>query len=628
MTVLRPARCLWLVPSILVLAGALGIAAWHPGARGPAAAALEGRLLDLRFAVRGPLPPPDTVAIVAFDDRALAGIDTFPPARRDIAQVVSQVFAAGARAVALDMLLVEPNADDAALAEALRRGRAVLGVAEAPAGATPPALHDPAGFAVLRGFRHADPLPALAPTPGLQGHAALGHVTVRHEADGALRRMRPARAVRAADGVRVLPALAIAAASATGRRPELSLSGVGDQGQLDGPWPAVPLDLQGALPLNFYGSESTVMTVSAAALAGADLRGRVVFVGATATGFGDRHPAAFDETLPGVEAHATLAANLADGRVLRRDAAAWAVGAALAVSAALAGLCSAGRSNPWAALMASAGAAALVLTILQGAFLAGWWLDATTVLAALTLGLVTGAAVRFLDHRRRAANLARFQSPRFVEALAAQVDPFGRSAPQPAIVLFVDVANFTALAERIGPTRTADFLRAFHGKVEAAADPLGGAIMDFAGDGVLVVFGLPEAAAHDARRALAFIDTVFEMAARDGIALRAGGHAGSVKLGLLGGARHRTISVSGDVVNTASRLQDLAKTRGASLALSAAIIEREHATRAWADAAGLTRLPAQRLRGRSATVTIWIGDPPRAGRLRGASGADGAHASG
>ncbi|MFN2323971.1 MAG: CHASE2 domain-containing protein, partial [Trueperaceae bacterium] len=546
MTRRRPSGRLWLIPSIAVFLGALAIAAWHPGARGRVGAALEGRLLDLRFALRGPLPAPGTVAIVAFDDRALAGIDTFPPARGDIADVVERVFAAGARAVAIDMLLVDPHADDGVLVDALGRGPAVLGVAEAPAGTPPPALRDPAGFAVLSGFRPADPLPALAPAPGLQGHAALGHVTVQHEADGALRRMRPARALRTADGVVVLPGLAIAAASAGFRRPELILSGTGAQGRLDGAWPAVQLDLRGAVPLNFHGPAGTVPTVSAAALDGADLRDRVVFIGATATGFGDRHATAFDAILPGVEAHSTLAANLLEGRVLRRDAAAWAGGAALAVSAALAGLGAAGRGNPWTALLASAGVAVLVGAVMQGAFVLGWWLDATTGLAALTLGLTTGGAVRFLDHRRRAANLARYQSPQFVDALAAQVDPFGQSAPQAAIVLFVDVADFTARAERIGPARTAAFLRTFHGQVEAAADPLGGAIMGFAGDGVLVVFGLPEAASDDAGRALAFIDALFERTARDGIALRAGGHAGAVTLGLLGGARHRTVSISGD----------------------------------------------------------------------------------
>jgi adenylate cyclase len=613
----RPWRRLWLVPSIGVFLGALGIAAWHPGERGRVGPSLEGRLLDLRFAVRGPLPAPDMVAIVAFDDLALAKLGAFPPARNDIATAVSQIFAAGARAVALDMLLVDTHADDGALVDALGLGPAVLGVAEAPVGAAPPSLRDTAGFAVLSGFRDGDPLPALAPAPGLQGHAALGHVTVLHEADGALRRMRPAYAVRTADGVAVLPGLAIAAASAAGRRPELTLSGAGAQGHLEGPWPSVPLDLQGALPLNYYGPAGTLVTLSAAALDGADLRDRVVFLGATAIGFGDRQATAFDATLPGVEAHATLAANLLDGKVLRRDAAAWAGSAVLALFAAMAGLASAGRGNPWSALLASLGTGALVVTALQGAFAAGWWLDATTVLSALTLGLGTGTAVQFFDHRRRATNLARYQSPRFVEALAGHVDPFGRNAPQAAIVLFVDVADFTTRAERIGPARTAEFLRGFHERVGAAADPLGGAVMNFAGDGVLVVFGLPEAASDDAQRALSFLAAVFAQTSDDGIALRAGGHAGPVTLSLLGGARQRTISVSGDVVNTASRLQAFAKTHGVSIALSAALIERERAARAWAETAGLTRLPDQQLRGRTATETIWIGNPPqKAGRAR------------
>jgi adenylate cyclase len=110
-----------------------------------------------------------------------------------------------------------------------------------------------------------------------------------------------------------------------------------------------------------------------------------------------------------------------------------------------------------------------------------------------------------------------------------------------------------------------------------------------------------------------FITDVFETTAQDGIALRAGGHAGLVTLGLLGGARHRVISVSGDVVNTASRLQDLAKTHGASLALSAALVERDAAERDWVGNAGLTRLPDQPLRGKTSTETIWIGHPPQPG---------------
>jgi adenylate cyclase len=605
----RPARRLWLVPVLAVLAGALLLAAWHPGARGGLGAGIEGRLLDLRFAARGPLTAPDTVAVVVFDDAALRALDAFPPPRASIAAAVEAIFDAGARAVAIDMLLVTPRDDDGALVAALSRGPSVLAVAEAPVGSAPPPLRDPAGFAVLGGFGVSDPLPALAPAPGLQGQAALGHVTVQHDDDGALRRIRPARAVLGADGPMVLPALAVAAAAAGGPGPDLVLSGTG--GRLAGPWPDAPLDLRGALPLTYYGPAGAIPTLSTTALDGADLRGRVVFLGATATGFGDRHVTPFDAVLPGVEAQATLAANLLEGRVLRRDAVAWALGTLLAVAAALAGLASSGRSTPWTARVSSVGVTMLVLAALHGAFLAGWWLDATTVLAALALGLGTGAAVRIRDQRRRAANLARYQSPRFVEALATQADPFRRNAPQPAVVVFVDVADFTGQAERIGPAGTAAFLHEFHRRVEAAADPRGGTIMDFAGDGVLVVFGLPEAAADDARRALDFIAAVFASAAQDGISLRAGAHVGPVTLSLLGGARHRTVAVSGDVVNTASRLQDFAKTRGATLALSGALVDPDPGAQAWAAAAGLTRLADQPLRGRAAREVIWVGTLPQ-----------------
>ncbi len=220
------------------------------------------------------------------------------------------------------------------------------------------------------------------------------------------------------------------------------------------------------------------------------------------------------------------------------------------------------------------------------------------------------ACFAFLDTRRRAANLARYQSPRLVEAIASQTNPLGGRVPQDAVVLFVDIAGFTALAESMRPAETALFLRAFHEMVETVADPLGGTIMDFAGDGVLVVFGLPEPAKGDATRALRFIEGLFCQAAADGMHLRAGGHAGPVQFSLLGGLRHRIVSISGDVVNTASRLQELARTHGTALALSDDLIACEGSLRAWADMAGLRPLVDQALRGRTGTKTIWIGEPP------------------
>ncbi|MEQ6250315.1 adenylate/guanylate cyclase domain-containing protein [Sulfitobacter sp. HNIBRBA3233] len=598
---------------LLVLLGAVILALWHPGSRGQVGTAVEGRLLDLRFALRGPLPQPTGVAIIAFDDAAVSALQAFPPSRTDIAATVAQAFEAGAAVVALDLLLAGPRDDDAVLADALASGATVLGVAEASATTPPPPLSDTGGFALVVGPRALAPLPALGPTAGLLGNAALGHVTVHHERDGMLRRMRPALTLRTQAGEMTVPGLAIAAVSAGRTPPDLIVSAGFAGGRLEGPWPPAKLDVQDALPLDFYGPEGTVETYSAADLSQADLQGRIVFIGATATGFGDRHATSFDATLPGVEAHATLAANLLEGRVLRRDPVALVLGGVLAVCAAMAGLWAGGIAHRWHALAAATALTATLCAVLQVAFAAGWWLDATTVLAALLLGLATGSTRRFLETRRRAANLARYQSPRLVEVMASDADPLGRRAPQRAVVLFVDVAGFTTRAERIGPAATAGFLRAFHERVEAAAEPLGGTILDFSGDGVLVVFGLPEPAAGDATRALEFVATLFAPTGWDGINMRAGGHAGMVQFSVLGGARHRIVSVSGDVVNTASRLQEFAKTHGASLALSEDLIASEDTARIWAEAAGLTPLADQALRGRAATQTIWIGEVPQTG---------------
>lgn len=581
---------------------AIVLAVWQPGDRPQLGAALEGNLLDLRFRMRGALPPPGTVAIVAFDDRAVNELHAFPPSRLDIAETVHAIFDAGATVVALDLLLVDPRADDPAVARALRRGATVLGVAEAPAGTAPTPLVDPGGFGLVVGADPLLPLPAMGPHPGLQAHASLGHVTVQHDADGSLRRMRPALTLRTRDGTRTLPALAVAAASARGARPEIVLPGSGSTPRLAGDWPIATLDRRGSLPLNFKGPGGTITTFSAADLSTADLAGRIVFLGATATGFGDRHATSFDATLPGVEAHATLAANLLDGGTLRRDMAAWRLDAVLGLALAVAGFWAGGLPRPGLAIPAGATVLLAAILALQVAFTRGWWLDATTVLAALSAGLAIGGTQRVLDTRRRAANLARFQSPRLIDAVASQTHPLGGGVSHEAVVVFVDVAGFTTFAESKTPAEAARFLREFHELVEAAAEPWGGTIMDYAGDGVLVAFGLPHPAADDASRALRFIDNLFKKAADRDIVLRMGSHVGQVQLSLLGGVRHRTISISGDVVNTASRLQDAATRLDAELVVSEAFVNAVgDGERRRLEPVGETLV-----RGRSAPVAVWM----------------------
>jgi adenylate cyclase len=594
-----------------VVLGALLLGLWHPGERGDFWQGIEGRLLDARFLVRGPLPAPQQVAIVAFDDAAIERPATFPPSRTTLSAVVSDAWQAGARVLALDFLLVDPRPDDPMLAAALARGTAILGVAEAASGASQGVLRPRGGPSLVTGPEPQSPLPALGPGPVLQSAADLAHVTVAHGPDGLLRRLRPVLAVSSSQGVVQLPGLAVAAVSAQAGPTRVSTHADGVGGRLEiGPI-AVPLDLRGTVPLDYYGPAGSIRTYSAASVTQADLRGKIVFLGATATGFGDRHATPFDPTMPGVEVHATFAANLLTGRLLRRDAAAWGASVLLGLLAAVAGCAAAGLSSTLAATAATAVAALAMAAALQVAFSAGWWLDATTVSMCLVLGAGASAAAQRFQQRRRATNLARYQSPALVETLATDADALRDRPPQPAVVVFVDVVGFTPHAERSGPERTYAFLAAFTRQVEQAADRCGGMIADFAGDGALIVFGVPEPGADDVERALRFIEqldaAVLEAPDWPGLGLRFSAHAGPVQLGVLGGDHHRRVAVSGDVVNTASRLQESARASNASLALSGAFLAAAPLARRWAEQHGLAKLAPQQLRGRAALEEVWVG---------------------
>jgi adenylate cyclase len=596
------------------LLGALVIGLWHPGERGTFWQGIEGRLLDARFALRGPLPPPTQVAIVAFDDVAIAPPATFPPSRTALSAAVTDAWAAGARALALDFLMVGPRSDDMSLASAMSRGQVILAVAEAASSSAASALHARGGLALVTGPAPPSPLPALGPPPVLQEAAGLGHVTVEHGPDGVLRRMRPVLALTTTDGVAHVASLAVAAAATQAGSVSYLLDADGIGGRLQIGTISLPLDLRGTVALDFYGPAGSIPTYSASSAKQADLRGRIVFLGATATGFGDRHATPFDATLPGVELHATFAANLLSGRHLRRDVVVWSASVSLAVLAAILGCMAAGLSRPSAAAGAIGLAGAATAAALQAAFLAGWWLDASTVLLSLALGVAVGAALQQFNQRRRATNLARYQPPALVESLATIADPLQHRPPQPAVVLFADVAGFTPFAERSGPQGTHTFLALFTQLVEQAADNCGGLIADFAGDGALIVFGVPESGADDVERALQFIEQLYgsvrERADWPGLGLRVSCHAGPVQLGILGGDRHRRVSVSGDVVNTASRLLECARSSKASLALSGAFVTAAPAARRWADRVGLRKTAPQQLRGRAAFEEVWVGEPP------------------
>jgi len=139
-------------------------------------------------------------------------------------------------------------------------------------------------------------------------------------------------------------------------------------------------------------------------------------------------------------------------------------------------------------------------------------------------------------------------------------------------VLFCDLAGFTSLSEQLDAEDVAIVQGAYFDAVRHAVGRHGGALEKFIGDAAVAVFGVPNAGEQDAERgvrcALSVVGAIEQLAAR----LELDGTTLHVRVGVNTGEAvvHPAPApgdamVTGDVVNTAARLQAAAPLNGVLL---------------------------------------------------------------
>ncbi|WP_213958590.1 adenylate/guanylate cyclase domain-containing protein [Variovorax sp. dw_954] len=131
-------------------------------------------------------------------------------------------------------------------------------------------------------------------------------------------------------------------------------------------------------------------------------------------------------------------------------------------------------------------------------------------------------------------------------------------------ILFADLTGFTSLAERLDPETVRSFQNALFETMAQAIAHYDGFVEKFVGDAVMAVFGAPRAHEDDPLRAIEAAQEMLQgverlsqrWAARlgRGVTLHIGVHTGAVVAGSLGSGAGGTYAVTGDTVNTASRL--------------------------------------------------------------------------
>jgi adenylate cyclase len=177
-------------------------------------------------------------------------------------------------------------------------------------------------------------------------------------------------------------------------------------------------------------------------------------------------------------------------------------------------------------------------------------------------------------------------------------------------VLFADLRGFTSLSEGRLPYDVVFVLNRYFGAMGRAIETAGGRVDKFLGDGIMALFGVEDDPVRACRQALEAarlmslrLDDLNQVLREElGAPLRMGIgiHAGPAIVGEIGYAGAAPLTAIGDTVNTASRLEGLAKEYGVELVVSDEVVAR----------AGIDRDPfewrSSELRGKSEPLLVGL----------------------
>jgi adenylate cyclase len=216
----------------------------------------------------------------------------------------------------------------------------------------------------------------------------------------------------------------------------------------------------------------------------------------------------------------------------------------------------------------------------------------------------------------RSELLEQFQAPGIQQWLTKDPNFLLEPVRQNAAIVFIDLSGFTSLSERLGPDAIRELLKSFHALVDREAVACGGTITSFLGDGAMILFGLPEAMADDAFRAAECSVglcvgaeqwlTSLPPSIASRLGFKVGAHSGEIVASRLGGGSYHHITATGDTVNVASRLMEVAANHGVELAASNELLRAAGRDCALYKSGVLTGPRETRIRGRSAALAVWL----------------------
>ncbi|HSV36322.1 MAG TPA: adenylate/guanylate cyclase domain-containing protein [Ramlibacter sp.] len=548
---------------------------WAPP-RFTALSSVEHLVKDPLHQLLASAEPETRLVVIDLDETSIAAVGPWPWPRGRIADLAEALIGPyGARVVGLDVVFPSPSDSkgDERLAALSDFGPLVLAqaldfVGRSPALVSGVPVFDAPSLA-------ANGVPALPATGYMANHGGLatarcvGNIGLQPDPDGRVRRV-PLLAQWHGGVAPLLPLAMMACSQQRGKALD-PLAKLSAQELSTGQW-QVP----------FVRQWSAYTVIPAWAIldgsAPAELvRNRWVLVGSSALGLNDRAATPLAGAAAGVMVHAATLTSLLD-RIEGKPAmlpfsGRW-VATLWTVLTLAVGAWALGRYKAWWLIPATVAVVASWLAVAAWLVLHAESFSASAPLLAYGLMLFVISVELWMiqrEHGQILRSFATYVAPRVLDQMLRDgLDNPMTPQHREITVLSADMQDYTGLTNRSSLQDAAQLTREF---LQCLTQPIldqGGTLDKYTGDGLVAFWGAPIAGPDHAQKALqaaqAIVANVREWNERrleQGRAparVRIGVEAGHVLVGDLGTPFRRTYTAVGDCINTASKLQAVAKT--------------------------------------------------------------------
>ena len=571
---------------------------------------MELKALDLRMVSRGQLPTTGQVIIATVDEKSLSEIGRWPWSRSMTAKLVDSLKEYGAKAVGFDIVFAEPEQStgpsaDAILAKSVKSAKNVsLGyffhtsmkdvefLSEEYINASG-SLIGGSMYSMVREKGHEGDynlITAYAPVPSIKAIAEsgenCGYFNAFPDPDGVIR-WSPL-VIKFQDNFYYSLPIALLMQYLDYPMIVLNLAEFGVDGVMLGDL-RIPTDEIGRLLINYLGPAKTfphysISDIIAGRLSPELIKGKIVIVGATATGIYDLRVTPFSPVYPGVELHATVVENILQGNFLEQSA--W------TTFIDICGIIFFGMIIGIAIPRLKALQGILLVMVLLGGFVAGntlifakynTWLNMVyPVLTMMTIYLVITVYRYFTEEREKKKIRGAFQyylTASVINELLKDPTKLKLGGDKKDLtVMFSDIRGFTTISEKLTPEELVHLLNEYLTAMTDIVFKYEGLLDKYIGDAIMAVFGAPvdqpDHALRSCRTALEMMATLkglqqkWAAEGRPFVDIGVGINSGDMVVGNMGSNMRFDYTVMGDNVNLSSRLEGINKEYGTHIVIS------------------------------------------------------------